>query len=146
MNLDFDYKNLSQRLVDQWRSENVSLNPGATEEELLDFEKQFALQLPVDFRYFYSVVNGMPKLESDNHFFSLWPLERMQNEAEGIKVSDEIIELAFGDFLIDSHRYLLASNNTGSFFVKIQFGERLADNFAHFLQRYLSEPDKLYLL
>jgi cell wall assembly regulator SMI1 len=62
----------------------VPLNAGATEQELSEFEMRFGLTLPPDFRYFYSQVNGMPDLESDARLFSLWPLSRMIQEADGI--------------------------------------------------------------
>jgi hypothetical protein len=57
------------------------------------------------------------------------------------------LEIPFGDFLIDSHRYLLCQDKGGRFFVtsQVDLSERLADSFGHFLQRYLTEPDKLYL-
>jgi hypothetical protein len=57
------------------------------------------------------------------------------------------IEIPFGDYLIDSHRYLLCQDEEERFFVnsQVNLGERLADSFGHFLQRYLAEPEKIYL-
>ncbi len=57
------------------------------------------------------------------------------------------IEIAFGDFLIDSHRFFLRRDEHGSFFVTSQIinGGNLADDFTQFLVMYLSGSDKLGL-
>src|SRR5262245_4168824 len=186
------FKTLAHEVIKNWRNGHVPLNAGATEDELLAFEKRFALMLPPDFRYFYSLVNGMTGYESDKYLFSLWPLEGIATGIErsrsvleerdeetsredkgnslcsaifslvnGFSVAQkrsrpvEIIrqplafckiEIPFGDYLIDSHRYLLCQGEEGQFFVHWNGGdERLADSFGHFLQRYLAEPEKIYL-
>ena len=54
-----DYKELSAKLIERWQQENLALHSGATEKELSTFENCHALTLPTDFRYFYSLVNGM---------------------------------------------------------------------------------------
>src|SRR5262245_4662540 len=183
-----DFKTLAHKVIENWRNEHVPLNAGATEEELLAFEKRFALTLPPDFRYFYSLVNGMTGYESDKYLFSLWPLDGIATEIErsrtlleerdegtlgedkgnslcsaifsllrGFSVAQKRprpverirqplaffkSEIPFGDYLIDSHRYLLCEGEEGRFFVSSQVNleERLADSFGHFLQRYLAEP------
>jgi hypothetical protein len=153
-----DFKALAHKVVEQWRNENVPLNPGATEDEFLAFEKRFALTLPPDFRYFYSLVNGMTDYLTDEYLFSLWPLEGIAKEIEISRSRSEErdeetplatckIEIPFGDVLIDSWRYLLCEDEEEGFFVSSQMksGERLADSFGHFLQRYLNEPEKIYL-
>jgi hypothetical protein len=145
------FTHLTQQVVRQWQLENVRLNAGATEAELAAFEEHYDLALPAEFRHFYSVVNGMPDLEADQHFFSLWPLARMIEENEGVLVErsspPQRIEIVFGDVLIDSYRYILAQTGEGQFFVKVQGDkEILGNSFAHFWERYLSEPDKLHLM
>jgi len=186
-----DFTTLAHSVIENWRNENVPLNAGATEDELLDFEMRFALTLPPDFRYFYSLVNGMSDYESDKYFFSLWPLDWIATEIEksrshleerdeetsvedrektvcsaifslfrGFSVAQRKprsverirqpaaickTEIPFGDVLIDSYRYLLCQDKEGQFFVHWEGGERLADNFGHFLQRYLAEPEKIHL-
>src|SRR5215510_13632658 len=80
-----DFTVLAHNVVEQWRDENVRLNIGATEDEFLAFEKRFAITLPPDFRYLYSLVNGMANYGSDKYFFSLWPLEWIATKIEGEK-------------------------------------------------------------
>ena len=155
--VEIEFTALAQKIVEQWRNENVKLNIGTTEDELLAFERRFVLTLPPDFRYFYSLVNGMTGSESDKYFFCLWSLEEIaaaitQKEPSFCaKVTQSSaackIEIPFGDYLIDSIRYLLCREiPEAQFFVHTDFGERLADNFCHFLQRFLTEPEKIYLL
>lgn len=147
MTQELDYKELSHQLIRQWQDENVPLNPGASEVELAAFENRFGLTLPGDFRYFYSLANGMT-LYPDDFLFMLWPLSEI---SDNLVIDRTVIpfrvEIIFGDFLISSHRYLLRTDNTGRFFItsEINVDERLADSFVHFIKRYLSEPDKLYL-
>jgi len=52
MTQEFDYKKLSHQLIQQWRDENVPLNPGATTDELSAVEERIGRALPEDFRYF----------------------------------------------------------------------------------------------
>jgi hypothetical protein len=197
------FKTLAHKVIENWRNEQTPLNAGATEDELLTFEKRFAITRPPDFRYFYSLVNGMPDSESDKYFFSLWPLDQIAPEIARCKTlmkqrDEETKEIAklmggdrilgkdgvnslcsavfrsfhdwapfqkeppsvtsikqplefcrigipFGDYLIDSYRYILCQDEEERFFVHTDFGERVAYNFGQFLQRYLSEPEKLYL-
>lgn len=185
------FKTLAHKVIENWRNEQTPLNAGVTEDELLAFEERFTLTLPTDFRYFYSLVNGMPNYEADKYFFSLWPLDRIATEVEREKALFEMreeetsgepkgnslcsaisslfhcfsatkkepyqierirqplafckIEIPFGDVRIDSYRYLLCQSKEGRFFVHLEGGERLSNNFGHFLQRYLTETDKLYL-
>jgi len=188
-----DFKTLAHKVIENWRDEQASLNAGATDDELLAFEKRFALALLPDFRIFYSLVNGMADCDMDNHLFSLWPLDRIATEIErsrslseerdeetsgadrenhvcsaifslfrGFPVAQKRprpverirqplalykIEIPFGDYLIDSHRYFLCQDEKERFFVssEVNLSERLADSFGHFLQQYLAEPEKIYL-
>src|SRR5262249_3484844 len=82
MMVESDFTMLAHKVIENWRDEQTALNAGATEGELLAFEKRFALTLPLDFRYFYSLVNGMADCDMDNSLFSLWPLERIASEIE----------------------------------------------------------------
>ena len=185
------FKTAARELIENWRNERTPLNAGATEDELLALEKRFASTLPPDFRYFYSLANGMTDYESDKYFFSLWPLEWIATEIErgrslleegGEEASGEggenpvcsavfslfrdfsvaqkkprpverirdpfafcKIEIPFGDVMIDSYRYRLCQDKEGRFSVYWEGAELLADSFGHFLLRYLTEPEKIYL-
>jgi hypothetical protein len=145
------YRQLCQQLIDQWRQEKVPLNPGATEQELAAFENRLALRLPADFRYFYSLANGMTNSDTDKFFFNLWSFSQMLTTREGIVCKDDPVnnktEIVFGDYLIDSHRYRLLIDKTGQACVNCQLNnnEIIADSFTHFVHRYLSEPEQIHL-
>ena len=150
MTQERDYKKLSHRLIEQWRNQNVPLNPGATEQELSDLEKRFGLTLPEDFRYFYSLVNGMPDCEVDDHLFNLWPLSKISESITKGEIdrtgNSNKTEIVFGDFLIDSYRFLLTLSEEGNYVrTEMSVNEKLGGSFAHFIERYLSEADKFCL-
>ena len=65
-------------LLAQWKAADVHLNAGATAPELDGFERRFGLSLPPDFRYLYSLTNGIGG--TDENMFSLWSLERIVDE------------------------------------------------------------------
>ena len=146
-----DYKELSVRLIERWQKENLKLNTGATEQELLAFEAHYALTLPEDFRYFYSLVNGMYDWDMDQLSFSLWPLARIQENIGAVStIQDGIlfsIEIIFGDYLINCWQYMLATNDRLNYFVQVthEKSEIVAENFTEFLSKYLSMPDKIHL-
>ena len=137
-----------QQLIQQWQGEDILLFAGATEEEFAFLENCLGLKLPEDFRYFYALANGMER-NMDKYMFCLWPLTEIADRAVHYpKTASGKTELIpFGDFLIDSHRYLLKTDGSGSYHITSEndLEERLADCFAHFIQRYLSEPQNLYL-
>ena len=149
MNAMGNYQQFSQRLVGQWREESVPLHPGATEAEFYVLEKVLGHRLPEAFRYLYSLANGMVDMEADRYFFSLWPLIRIcqaleANESNRAVVSDKP-RIAFGDCLIDSHRYLLTFADQAAYIsTDIEPNKKLADSFEDFVKLYLAEPKKLY--
>jgi hypothetical protein len=58
------------------------------------------------------------------------------------------VEIAFVDFLIDSHRFHLRRDEHGSFSVRVQIikGENLADDFTQFLSIAAKRLSRQYLL
>lgn len=144
-----EFIDISQQVIRFWRQEKVSLNLGATEEEISLFESRYQLLLPPDFRYFYTQVNGMPDGLTDEWLFSLWPLQDISKHPVGViqNPTDELhfVQVTFGDYCIDSHRYLLNCDNIGNWSVMAQLEKdtKIADNFTHFLKQYLSSPEDI---
>ncbi len=147
---DGHYKLFSRLIIERWQHQRVRLNSGATEQELVDFEKLLSVNLPADFRYFYSLVNGMNDV-SDEHLFQLWSLSEITTANEGITINEPPFiaktAIIFGDYLINSHRYFLVIENSGDSFVVDDhiFEEKLANSFTHFLELYLTEPEIIHL-
>ena len=69
-----------EKLVTKWRKSDVAFNRGATSEELDQFERDFVLRLPSDFRKLYSLCDGTLNGDFDDCFFTLWPLARIREE------------------------------------------------------------------
>ena len=72
------YKLFTRLILEKWQHQRVKLNSGATEQELVDFDKLLSVKLPADFRYFYSLVNGMDDV-SDDHLFDLYNNSQRRN-------------------------------------------------------------------
>lgn len=144
-----EFIDISQQVIRFWRKEKVSFNAGATEEEISLFERSYQLSLPPDFRYFYTQVNGMPDGLADEWLFSLWSLQEISKHSEGViknsKDALHAIQVTFGDYCIDSYRYLLNCDNKGNWSVitQLENGMKVADNFTHFLKQYLSRPEDI---
>jgi hypothetical protein len=148
---DKRYKELSRKLIKQWQKEKIELNRGATEDELNNFEIELNIKLPEDFRYFYSLVNGMQEGSSDKYFFELWSLNNILKKEEGVLVyvveAKSKIEVPFGDWLIDSHRYSLVFDRFGASCIKVD-GDAppiFLTSFISFLEAYLFDPDSVCL-
>lgn len=145
------YKKLSRELIDQWCEEKIQLNQGATGEELKCFEKEINVLLPKDFKYFYSLANGMEEGCSDKYLFHFWSLnyilERKNIELPYVVETKSEIEIPFGDWLIHSHRYFLVCDKFGGSCIKVD-GKNppiLLNSFTSFLEFYLVEPDNICL-
>ena len=124
VNQKHDYKQLCQQIFNQWKQENIKLNPGATVQELRAFEENYGIKLPEDFLYLYSLVNGTIDWDTDKYLFCLWPLSRISEDSSAVLISGigipPAIEITFGDYMIDARRYYLASNSQGHYSVKLQ--------------------------
>ena len=145
------YKELSRKLIKQWQEEKIQLNEGATEEELNNFETELNIKLPKDFRYFYSLVNGMQEGCSDKHLFELWSLNYILKKEKGVLVyvveTESEVEIPFGDWLIDSHRYSLVFDKFGTSSIRVDGDDPpvLLNSFASFLDAYLFNPESICL-
>lgn len=136
-------------LIRQWAAKQMLINPGTTEKEIKKFERELQIQLPQDFKHFYSLANGMNSDYSIQYMFSLWPLEKIlqreDNEFIYIEKTSSKIEIAFADWLEDAHRYYLILDNYGNTSIETEEvkNPKLADTFAEFLELYFLEPNKL---
>jgi hypothetical protein len=72
----------SSRLLRYWRSLNLLIAPGNTEERVRDFEFRNGVLLPLDFRRYLLSVNGMVQSggqDCDPNGFAFWPLARVKS-------------------------------------------------------------------
>ena len=93
------------RLVEQWRSDGVQLEPPATDADLRALECALGAPLPADVAAFYGLANGMPDLKHDSHEVSFWSIHKIlakQESRSGFDPNGPFTDLAIGDFLLNS--------------------------------------------
>jgi hypothetical protein len=135
-----------EQLLGKWRSESVRLNAAASIEDLLRLEQCLGAPLPADIREFYRAADGMPDLEYDSRQLSFWPVHRIVAEPPRRPVSNAVgvREVAFADFLIESHYYLFRVASAGRITVGNDIDAADEDeSFEAFLRRYLQNPKSL---
>src|SRR5215831_9719049 len=139
-----NYKELATELIERWRRTNIPLNPGASEADLAKFEWRLNTRLPEDFRYFYSIVDGMPGTECDRELFHLWPLEEITEKGLSID-EDAILRIVFGDSMLDALRYSIKLNKQNQC-MGLYVGDAKEPSGAYytdFIKLYLCHSDEL---
>jgi len=151
MSLSQSFKDSVQTLVNRWQNLVDKLNPGATEEQLRSLQSAVGLFLPEDFRYLYSVVNGMPSHWDVTRMFVLWPIEMIiRKGTKKTKTEDgrKFTAVTFGDYLIDSYRYSLVLDDDGNCDIRVDCREDspLCASIEEFVDLYVRDPEKIWLL
>jgi hypothetical protein len=135
-----------KQLLTKWRADGVRLNAPASEEHLVELERCLGVPLPSDVREFYGAANGMPDLEYDTHQMSFWSVNRIVAEPPRRPVSNVpgVREVAFADFLIESHYHVFRVTSEGRLTVGNDM-EAVDENesLQAFLLRYLVNPGSL---
>lgn len=93
-----------QKVVARWTSENTGHTPPLGPSRVKEMLQMLTEEVPEDAIALYCQTGGVAEGDMDNNLFSLWPLEKVVEEAQ----STPSKRVEFGDFLIDSHRYSLA--------------------------------------
>ena len=137
-----------ERMVAGWRESGLPYKAGAPESGLDHFEQTIGVSLPRRSRKLYGLTDRMDDT-MDEHLFYLWPLDRIIKEG-GVERHANSVRICFGDFLIDSHRYLLELGPQGreSVVVDANVGnpEMISASFLEFVTTLLSAPDQLLLM
>ena len=82
---------------------------GASATDLSEFESQYSVKLPTDFRQYLLTVNGMGEQGTcDNDFFSFWQLSDVRTIAEYMA---EYLPDGANDFPDSSHFFLFADHS-----------------------------------
>jgi hypothetical protein len=151
-------KTLVQRLRDYWLSTGVAMQPGATAEEIANFESRYGVHLPSDMRYYVSTVNGMGHGVMDDDMLSLWPLHSfkplpdyfaMYYGSGGTRALQSYF--VFADFMIFAHAFAIRLTGDPDeqnpvvwiSCIPVDTSNPLAVSFSEFIEIYLTSPDKL---
>ena len=89
-------------IIDIWRNTGIKLNAPATIDVLKKVQENINFQFPDDFINFYLRINGFKDWDMTNEMFSIWTLERIEEE---VLKSDNTNFIPFCDYLINSYRY-----------------------------------------
>jgi cell wall assembly regulator SMI1 len=99
-------------VVSKWNAEGVKLNPAVTVADIEKAELILDFKLPEGFKALYLVFNGFSDWGWQEHFFSLWPLERIVEE---YTISEDKSYIVFCDYLMYSHSIGFMKDETGVF-------------------------------
>ena len=79
---------LPERLKLHWKAQGVKIRPGASEEELRNFEVAQGVRFPQDIRDYFRAVDGMEEGDMTNDYFSFWPLHTIKRMSEEFGLED----------------------------------------------------------
>lgn len=134
-----------ERLRDTWLANGVSINDGATPLALNEFEKENHIKLPVEFRDYLSISNGMVDGQTDKYLISFLSLDTINHEISSrTRQLQDSVDIAFAEYLVYSHYYTLRATENGTplgVYVMDGTNEKLlASSFYQFIHVYLSNP------
>jgi len=129
-----------EAVIFQWKTEKISLNPGASPAQIDETEKTLGYQFPDEFKALYLQVNGFKDFDWRNNMISVWPLERIISEHTDGKNQDFI---GFADYLINSSVYGFLKNEKGIFELLDQYApDLLVSSFKEAIE-LMNTDDKL---
>ena len=149
---------LASQLISKWMDEGIDIRSGVTSEAIQAFENRHNVILPVDFRNYFAVVDGMGERHTcDSGFFGFWRFQDL------VSIADDLPDRAesFGQ----SHCYFMFADHSISlptFAIRLSddraaptpvagifsdFGaldvENFFDSFTDFVNAYLQSPVRL---
>ena len=139
---------LLEKLKQQWVTQHVNLGQSATEEELLEFESQFGVVIPDDFRQYLASINGMQNFDVDDNHICFWPLNRIRSEAElSLALANPFTLFRFADWSIYTHEYAIHLSHYRDMptpiYVTYEPALKIASSFTEFIERYLKKDDEI---
>jgi hypothetical protein len=132
------------RIVETWRRSGMGLNAGAALVDLAALERRLGVPLPSDVRLFFSLADGMPDGEVDEHLISFWPIQKILRNSPHAPGPQEG-DLPIADVMIESWRICLRVTE-GEVVVVTDPSSFELPSLSAFFERYLSDPDGLGLL
>jgi hypothetical protein len=132
-----------EKVMSRWRKAGVALNPPAQPEALRALQQCLGVPLPSDVRHFFSLADGMPDGNMEEHLVSFWPIKKVLAEAQGRGRSS--FGIPFADVLIESWRIYFQPSERGVS-VAAEVPAFCFPSLDAFFERYMQEPGSLGLL
>ncbi|MET7000818.1 SMI1/KNR4 family protein [Chitinophaga defluvii] len=135
-------KNWVETTILQWKTENITLRPGASPAQINDTEKMLGYLFPDEFKTLYLQVNGFTDFDWRSNMISIWPLDRIISEYTD---SQDKSFIGFADYLINSATYGFLKNETGVFKQVDQYGAQfLTSSFKKAIELINADNKLLY--
>ncbi|HWY53315.1 MAG TPA: SMI1/KNR4 family protein [Terriglobales bacterium] len=151
----------SGKLIEHWRSLNLLIAPGNTEEKVREFESRNGVMLPLDFREYLLSVNGMVQVggqDCDPNGFAFWPIARVKSVRKEYaehstplpEVQDPDAYFVFVDYLQWCWAYAIrvgAGPSEGGQIIHVGTirSKVVAPSFTEFVDLYLRDARELYV-
>lgn len=143
---------LLERLREHWQSQNLQVGSGASEEEVVAFERAHGVALPPLLREYVRELNGLANCDCDADLIFFWPLGRIEGEVRDWsgRYGDQGRNcFVFADWSISCHDFVIRLSPDpeapAPAFVTYHSLQPIAASFREFIERYLEgDPDLLY--
>jgi hypothetical protein len=136
-------------MIHKWRTQNVPLNPPATESDLNQLEQILGGTLPADVRYFFSIANGVAGAAAvDQWLTTFWPISKIvaaSRELNETRAHAEYRDFAFADVMLSSWFISFRIRSNGQVSVYVQGASRELPSLEAFSEQYLGQPESLSL-
>lgn len=144
-------RDVATRLTHRWKGAQLKIRPGASIDQLIQFQDRCGAQLdPVMFAYFRAA-NGMEREEMDpESHIRFWPLEEvkpLREEVDAPWVAQYPNCYLFADYLLWSHGYAIDLGPSSYGRIMLVGGESarlVASSFVEFVSLYLSQSERLF--
>lgn len=138
------------QLTQRWKESQLKIKPGASAQQLSQFEEQVGTKLRPDIRQYFAAVNGMEENEMDTDHIRFWPLEEVKPLSEDINAPESPEYKGyylFADYLLWSHIYAVDLSTAGSGSIVMVGGKeprQVASSFAEFVRLYLDKSEEIF--
>ena len=129
------------------RTQGLTPHGGASEAEIVAFERRYGARLPADVRAYFAQVNGVVGGRDgawDDEMIALWELRDVRplsEEVESCQTPEAEQCFVFGDWSIWAHGYairLAITERVSPVYIAFEpHVERVAESFTEFLQGYV---------
>lgn len=98
----------ADEVISKWKDEGLKINKGAPAGLISAAESFLNFQFPNDFKQLYLKMNGFAYLEFQEHWFSLWSIERIIEEFDSNRDF-----IGFSDFSLSVNHIGFRNGRTG---------------------------------